>query len=86
MTHIQPLQTSYIMSEIEEKDVKVKMSICPSCGNAITVAIEHTMTTKSKNDFLKVVMSKNLQVKTISLEDYRNSNIQMYCKEDCDRT
>ena len=71
--------------EIEEKDVKVKMSVCPECGNAIRVAVEHTMTTQSKNEFAKEVMTHDLQVKTISLEEYRNSNIQLYCKESCSR-
>ena len=71
--------------EIEEKDVKVKMSICPDCGNAIRVAVEHTMDTKSKNEFAKEVMKNDLQVKTISLEEYRNSDIQLYCKDDCSR-
>lgn len=71
--------------EIEEKNVKVKMSVCPECGNAIRVAVEHTMTTKSKNEFAKEVMKHDLQVKTISLEEYRSSNIQLYCKETCSR-
>lgn len=71
--------------EIEDKDVKIKMSVCPECGNAICWAVEHMMTTKSKNEFLKDVMKYDLQVKTISLEEYRNSNIQMYCKETCSR-
>lgn len=71
--------------EIEEKDVKVKMSVCPECGNAIRVAVEHTMTTKSKNEFAKEVMKYDLQVKTISLEEYRSSEVKMYCKNDCSR-
>lgn len=71
--------------EIEERDVKVKMSICPECGNAIRVAVEHTMDTKSKNEFAKEVMKHDLQVKTISLDEYRSSNIQMYCKDNCSR-
>ena len=71
--------------EIEEKDVKVKMSVCPECGNAIRVAVEHTMTIKSKNEFAEEVMKHDLQVKTISLEEYRSSNIQLYCKESCSR-
>ncbi len=68
---------------MEDKDVKIKMSICPECGNAIRVAVEHTMDIKSKNEFAKEVMKYDLQVKTISLEEYRSSNIQMYCKDDC---
>ena len=69
--------------EVQEKDVKIKMSVCPECGNAIRVAVEHTMDTKSKNEFMKEVMKLDLQVKTISLEEYRSSNIQLYCKESC---
>ena len=38
---------------MEDKDVKIKMSVCPECGNAIRVAVEHTMDTKSKNEFAK---------------------------------
>jgi len=32
---------------MEDKDVKIKMSICPECGNAIRVAVEHRMNIKS---------------------------------------
>lgn len=64
---------------MEDKDVKVKMSVCPGCGNAIKFAIEHKMTTKSKNEFAKEVVKYDLQVKTISLEEYRNLNITLYC-------
>ena len=71
--------------EVAEKDVKIKMSICPECGSAIRVAAEHTMTVKSRNEFTKEVMKYDLQVKTISLEEYRSSNIQLYCKESCSK-
>ena len=70
---------------MEDKDVKIKMSVCPECGNAIRIAVEHEMDTKSKNEFAKEVMKYDLQVKTISLEQYRSSNIQLYCKDDCPR-
>ncbi|OJV50532.1 MAG: hypothetical protein BGO31_14310 [Bacteroidetes bacterium 43-16] len=70
---------------MEDKDVKIKMSVCPECGNAVRVAVEHTMTTKSKKEFSNEVMNHDLQVKTISLEEYRSSNVQMYCKDDCSR-
>ena len=33
---------------LEETDVKVKMSICPKCGNSVRIAIEHRMTEKTK--------------------------------------
>lgn len=70
---------------VEEKDAMVKMSICPECGNAIRIAIEHMMDTKSRNQFAKEVMKYDLQVKTIPLEEYYSSNIEMYCKESCSR-
>jgi hypothetical protein len=70
---------------MEDKDVKIKMSVCTECGNAIRVAVEHTMGTKSKNAFAKEVMKYDLEVKTISLEEYHSSNIQMYCKDACSR-
>lgn len=68
---------------IEEKDVRVKMACCPECGNPSTVAVEHTMDKQSTKDFMKEVVKYNLDIKTISLEEYRNSNITMYCKEEC---
>ena len=74
-----------IWDKMEDKDVKIKMSVCPECGNAIRVAVEHTMDTKSKNEFAKEVMKYDLQVKTISLEEYRSSKVEMYCKDDCSR-
>jgi hypothetical protein len=77
------LTINLIKMGIEKKDVKVKMSVCPECRNSIRVAVEHTMTTKSKNEFAKEVMKHDLQVKTISLDEYRSSNIQLYCKESC---
>jgi diaminopimelate epimerase len=70
---------------MNEQDVKIKMSLCPECGNAIRVAAEHKMDAKSKREFAAEVMEHDLQVKTISLEEYRKSNIQMYCRENCSR-
>ena len=71
--------------EVAEKDVKIKMSICPECGSVKGVAVEHTMTVQSRNEFANEVMQFDLQVKTISLEEYRSSNIKYYCKESCSR-
>jgi hypothetical protein len=68
--------------EIEEKDVKVKMSICPECGNAVRVSILHTMTKESTKDFMKEVSKLNLDIKTISLEEYRKG-IKLGCEEKC---
>ena len=69
--------------DIEEKDVKVKMSICPECKNAVRVAIEHRMADETKKDFMKEVTKYNLDIKTISLIEYRWSKIQLSCKDDC---
>ena len=68
---------------MDEKDVKVKMSICPNCGNAIRVAVEHTMNEKSRKEFMKEVTKYNLDVKTITLDEFRNGDIGLYCKENC---
>lgn len=73
------------MNQIEEKDVKVKMACCPECGNPSVVAIEHSMSKESKKDFMKTVSDYNLDIKTISLEEYRNSEIEMFCKETCSK-
>ena len=70
---------------MKDKDVKIKMSVCPECGNAIRVAIAHLMDAKSKKEFAEEVMEYDLQVKIISLENYNSSNIQMYCREGCSR-
>jgi len=70
---------------MEEKDVKIKMSICPECGNAIRVAVEHTMDDESKIEFAMEVMEYDLQVMTMTLDEYRNANIKMSCKDDCSR-
>jgi len=69
--------------DLNEKDVKVKMSICPECGSAVRVAIEHRMTDETKKEFMKEVAKYNLDIKTVSLEEYRTSNIEMFCKDDC---
>jgi diaminopimelate epimerase len=70
---------------MDDKDVKIKMSVCPECGNAIRVAVDHLMTSKSRRSFAKEVMEFDLRVKTISLEEYRSTKVQLYCKDDCPR-
>lgn len=70
---------------MSETDVKVIMSICPECGNALRIAIEHEMDKSSKREFAKEVRENDLQVQTISLEEYRNSDISLYCKGECPR-
>ena len=70
---------------MEDKDVKVKMSICPDCGNAIRIAVLHTMENSCILDFAIEVFENDLQVKTVTLEEYRSSKIELFCKENCPR-
>jgi Ribonuclease G/E len=69
--------------DLNEKYVKVKMSICPECGSVVRVATEHRMTDETKKEFMKEVTKYNLDIKTVSLEEYKTSNIEMFCKDDC---
>lgn len=71
--------------ELKEEDIKVKMSLCPECGNSIRIAIEHKMTKESKKSFMKEVLDYNLDVKTISLKEYKENKIDMYCKDTCSK-
>lgn len=71
--------------DIEEKEVKVKISICSECKNAVRVAIEHCMDKSSKKDFMKEVEKYNLDIKTISLIEYRESNIKLGCENNCSK-
>ena len=56
---------------LPEEEVAVKVSVCNKCGGVVTVAVEHMMGTKEKNDFAKEVYKNNLTVKTISLLEYK---------------
>lgn len=71
--------------ELEEKDVKVKISHCPECFGACRIEIEHVMTRQSKKEFMKEVLDYNLDVKTISLDEYRKGNESLGCKENCSK-
>ena len=66
-------------------EIMVKMSVCPECGNAIRIAIEKDMDEKSRKKFAKEAMQYNLLIKTITLSEYRNSGISLYCKDNCSR-
>ena len=71
--------------DIEEKDVRVKMSICPECKNAVRVAVEHTMDKSSKKDFMKEVEKYFLDIRTIPLIEYRQSKIKLGCDDNCSK-
>lgn len=63
--------------------VNVKMSMCNKCGGIVRVAVEHMMTRSSKNEFAKEVFEYDLNVKTISLLEYREKiKTAEWCMED----
>lgn len=59
------------LKDLPENEVNVKVSSCNYCKNVVRVAIEHMMSDVSKKDFYKEVSKYNLDVKTISLIEYR---------------
>ena len=63
-----------------EEDVQVKLSLCTKCGGIVRVAVLHSLTTKSKNEFLKEVFDFDLAVKTQSLLDFRREQAD-WCYE-----
>lgn len=63
-----------------EEDVQVKLSLCTKCGGIVRVAVLHSLTTKSKNEFLKEVFDFDLTVKTQSLLDFRREQAD-WCYE-----
>lgn len=70
--------------ENKEKNIKVKMSVCPECGGTCRVTIESAFNKKkAKKEFIKEVISYNLDIKTMSLEEYKKSGIGFGCKENC---
>ena len=68
--------------DIAEEDVKVRMAMCQQCNNAVLVAIVHSIDKETNRDFAKLV-SEGCDIKTISLLEYREQNIQLYCDSDC---
>ena len=64
---------SKVIQELEDKDVNVKLSFCQKCDGVVCASVEHAMTIKDKNVFMKNVMEHNLSVKTIPLLEYRKN-------------
>lgn len=60
--------------KLPDEEVNVKLSICGKCNGIVRVAVEHMMTTKTKNEFAKEVMQYNLSVKQQPLLEYRKAN------------
>ena len=70
---------------MKDKDVKIIMSICPECGNAIRMSVIHEMDIDDKVKFINEVLDNDLMTKVITYEEYQNTEIQMYCKKECSR-
>ena len=70
---------------MEDKDVKIIMSKCPECGNAIRMSVAHEMDNEDKINFINEVMYNDLIAKVITYKEYQNTEIQMYCKKECIR-
>jgi len=65
--------------------VKVRMNVCPECGNANRVAIEHEMEKEDRDQFEREAIKYGFVAKTITLDEYRNSDVNLYCKPTCTR-
>ncbi len=65
-----------IKPNLPPEEVKIKLSICNECQGKVRAAVEHMMTTKSKNEFSKEVMKYNLNVKSQSLIEYQRENMK----------
>ncbi len=67
------------MDKLPDEDVKIKLSTCNECNGIVRAAVEHMMTTKTRNEFTKEVMKYNLTVSEQPLLEYR-SKIAKWCK------
>jgi len=71
------------MKTIPDEEVKIKMAVCPKCKNAIMVSVVHTMDNDSHKKFAKH-SKEGYDIITISLEEYREKKIKMYCEKTCE--
>ena len=63
--------------------IKVKVSICPSCSKVVRAAVLQEMTPESIDVFAQEAFANDLQVKTITLEEYHNSGMKFHQRENC---
>ena len=64
---------------LTDEKVKVIVSLCPVCKAYIRTSIKHLMDAKSKRNFMSEVLDYDLEVRIISLTQYRNSGTS-FCK------
>ena len=67
--------------DLPDDQVNIKISICNRCGGLVTSAVEHLMSRSSKNSFAKEAFEYDLQIKTISLLEFRKTEFN-FCIED----
>ena len=70
------------MKTIPDEEVKIKMAVCPECKSAIMVSVVHTMDNESHKKFAKH-LKLGYDIITISLSEYREKKVKMYCDDNC---
>ena len=70
------------MKTIPDEEVKIKMAVCPECKNSIMVSVVHTMDNDSHKKFAKH-SKEGYDIITISLQEYREKKVKMYCEKTC---
>lgn len=60
--------------KISRDSLKAKLSICNNCDGVVRAAIENEMTKLSRTDFMKEVLKYNLDIRTITLNQYHNNS------------
>lgn len=68
---------------MKNEDLKIKLAYCPECGNAITVAAANMMSKNDTAKFMKEAAKDNLDVKTITLSEWKKGDIKMFCENTC---
>ncbi len=68
--------------DMEDKDVKVRMALCPKCSGLVLVSVEHLMSKESKKEMANLV-KEGCDVKTIGLLEYKSSEIEWHNRELC---
>ena len=71
--------------EQDETKVPVKISVCPECGNAIRVGCWDLMDKTQKANFKREASRYELDIKSMTLAEYRSSGIELFCKPNCSR-
>jgi len=68
-----------MLERLPEEKVQVKMTICQNCNGIFRAAVAHEMNHESKSDFLKEAFNHDLSIWTVSLTEYRSTEMK-WCK------